>query len=81
MTDEPDIIRPRVRCFLGGHSFDFYNDLGAVEMPNGTAACTPCLNKLFWVAPKPADGRTGSQGNQPYKRNGSGSRARLIGSR
>lgn len=81
MTNEPDIIHPRIRCFLGGHSFDFFNDLGAVAMPNNTAACTNCIDKMLYLPPKPSDGRVGSQGSQPTKRHKFGSRIRLIGSK
>ena len=42
-----DYARKLVRCAITGHVFDFNEDLGAVYMRAGSAACTPCLDKMF----------------------------------
>lgn len=42
-----DDVEPRkLRCILGGETFDFNQDLGAVEAGRG-AACTPCMDRMF----------------------------------
>lgn len=50
MENPDDDIEPRiVRCILSGETFDFNQDLGAVEIGRG-AACTPCQDRLFTVS-------------------------------
>jgi hypothetical protein len=59
----PDDMTPQIlRCVLGGETFDFNQDTGALAMGKG-AACTACMDRLFSV---PDLGRKGKE--QPYKR-------------
>lgn len=44
MAEDYEILK--VRCILGGETFDFNHDLGAVEAGRG-AACTPCMDRMF----------------------------------
>lgn len=46
----------QVRCVITGHRFDFKEDLGAVYIGAGSAACSACMDRMF---PTPDDLSTG----------------------